>query len=397
MSRYLIILSIAFFFAQQGEVKVNLSSANEVNRYQEDDSTRSVSLSFVGDLMCHSVQYNYARVNKDSFDFSPSYRYIKQYLSQSDVTIGNLETVTAGKKAGYSGYPFFNSPDEYISALKDAGFDYLVTANNHSLDKGEAGILKTIENINRNGLDYNGTFISEQDRDSSRIISRNGINLGYLSYTYGTNGVKIPKGKKYLINLIDTILIKEDIEKLKSENVDAVIVHFHFGEEYKREPNKFQKDIVAKTIEYGADFIIGGHPHVLQPVDFVKSNSSGIDTVFVAYSLGNFISNQRWRYSDAGAILNLELSKNENGNIRIEKINYLPTWVFKGNTGSKNEYIILPSESYNDTSLTFLKNSDRKLMEEAFFDSQEILTKYSHIDLKHINSKTNLMGKNNGY
>lgn len=360
------------------------------------DSINTVTLSFVGDLMCHSVQYNYARVGKDSFDFEPVYRYVEEYLSEPDIMIGNLETVIGGKTARYSGYPFFNSPDEFVSALKAAGFDFLTTANNHSLDRGEAGVLRTIDILRQNELMYNGTYSSVVDRDSLRIIDINNIKIAILAYTYGTNGINIPKGKDYLINLIDYKKIETDIFNAKSSGADIVLVHFHFGKEYQREPDNFQMEVVDKTIQFGADIIIGGHPHVLQPVDYIKSDKTNLDSVFVAYSLGNFVSNQRWRYSDAGIILNIKIEKDISGKVYIKDINYLPTWVYKGSTGTKNEYIILPSDRYSDSTLTFLKSTDRKLMKQSLEDTKEIITKYSRINYKSSNTATILTGENYG-
>ena len=277
----------------------------ESKRIINPDSSVTISISVVGDLMCHSPQFEYAKVGKDSFDFSPVYRNVKKYLESSDFTFGNLETVTAGKEnGGYTGYPKFNTPASYISALKEIGFDLLVTANNHSLDRSEKGILKTIDEINSRNLNYVGTFKSQQDRDSIRIFDIKGIKIAILAYSYGTNGNPIPKGKNYLINLIDYNLIEKDIQSAKINGAELVLVHFHFGEEYKREPVQFQKDVVNKTIELGADIIIGGHPHVLQPVNFYKTNNAKLDSGFVAYSMGNFFSNQQARYKDAGMILN---------------------------------------------------------------------------------------------
>src|SRR4030067_744270 len=276
------------------------------------DSTITIRISVVGDLMCHSPKYNYAHVEGDSFDFNPVYREVKKYFLQSDFVFGNLETVTAGASKGYSGYPFFNTPDEYITALYNAGFHLLTTSNNHSLDRGEAGVLRTIEQIKKNGLLYNGTFTSKEDRDLIRVVDIKGIKISFLAYTFGTNGIPVPKGKSYLINLIDFDLIKSDIEKARKLGAEIVLVHYHFGDEYKREPSSFQKEVVLKTIFYGADIIIGGHPHVLQPTQFYKSKEGRLDTGFVAYSLGNFISNQRDRYKDAGVIMNIEITKNLN-------------------------------------------------------------------------------------
>ncbi len=330
--------------------------------------------------MCHSVQYNYARVSADSFDFNPAFSHIKGYLNESDFLFGNLETVTAGEKVGYSGYPFFNTPDEFIMALKNAGFDLLSTANNHALDRGESGVRRTIAQLNLNHISYNGTFLSQKDRDSIRIFNIKGIKAAFLAYTYGTNGNPIPKEKDYLINLIDTSMIREDIVSAREEGAEIVIVHFHFGDEYQRYPNNYQKEVVDKTIKYGADIIIGGHTHVLQPISFFKTRNTRIDSGFVIYSMGNFISNQRWRYSDGGTILTFTLIKEpSNDSIYIKNIEYLPIWVFKGDIGKKREYTILPSEvSFSDSLYSFLSKDDRQLAAQSFHDTQFILTKYSH-------------------
>ncbi len=396
MNKLFTIFYFILFLAYPGHNAILPLFEQKIKSEIKADSTTSVTLTFVGDLMCHSVQYNYARVGKDSFDFEPVYRYVKEFLSEPDFMIGNLETVIGGKKAGYSGYPFFNSPDEYVSALKTAGFDFLTTANNHSLDRGEAGVLRTIEILKQNEIMYNGTYSTQADRDSLRIIDTDNIRIAMLAYTYGTNGVKIPNDKDYLINLIDYKKIEADIFKAKTLGVDIVLVHFHFGEEYKREPDSFQKEVVNKTIQFGADIIIGGHPHVIQPIDYFQSDKSKLDSVFVAYSLGNFVSNQRWRYSDAGAILNIIIEKNISGKVQLKEINYLPTWVFKGNTGTKNEYLILPSDRYSDTTLTFLKLTDRRLMQQSLEDTKEIFMKYSRINIKSSFTETILTGENYG-
>ncbi len=330
--------------------------------------------------MCHSVQYNYARVGVDSFDFNPVFSHIKKFLKESDFLFGNLETVTAGKKPGYSGYPFFNTPDDFITALKNAGFNLLSTANNHALDRGEAGVRRTIEQLQLNHISYNGTFVSEKDKDSIRIFNIKGIRIAFLAYTYGTNGNPIPKGKEYLINVIDTAKIREDISKARRDGADIVIIHFHFGDENQRFPNSYQKEVVNKTIKNGADIIIGGHSHVLQPISFFKTSNAGIDTGFVIYSMGNFISNQRWRYSDGGTILTFTLAKEPStDSIYIKSIQYLPVWVFKGETTNGREYTIIPSEaSFSDSLYPFLSREDRKLAAQSFHDTNEILLKYTN-------------------
>lgn len=343
------------------------------------DSVITASLCFVGDLMCHSTQFNYAKVGADTFDFRGVYSEVKPYLKSADLTIGNLETVIAGKKKGFSGYPYFNAPDDFIYALKDAGFDLLITSNNHALDQGWDGVKRTINVLNEYKIHRTGTYTSQQDRDSIRIFMINSIKIAILAYTEHTNDVTIPKGKDFIVSLIEEVQIEKDIRKARSKNVDVVLVHFHYGPEYNREPSAYQKVIVQKVIDAGADIIIGGHPHVIQPFDFFKTNDTNLDSGFIAYSMGNFISNQRWRYSDAGVVLNIQISKNKiTDSIYISDISYLPTWVFKGQTEKGREYIILPSQiGKEDSTYTFLTAKDKSLMKEAFEDTKEIITKYN--------------------
>jgi len=343
-----------------------------------EDSILTAELCFVGDLMCHSTQFNYARVEADSFDFTGVYREVKNYLSAADLTVGNLETVIAGENIGYSGYPYFNAPDDFIYALKDAGFDLLVTANNHALDQGWEGVKRTIEVINENKIHRTGTYLSQEDRDSIRIFQMNSIKIAILAYSENTNGLPIPKGKDFVINLIDEEVIQRDIIEAREKNVDVVLVHLHYGPEYNREPSDDQKEVVNKIIQFGADIIIGGHPHVIQPVDFFKTNNTKLDSGFIAYSMGNFISNQRWRYSDVGLILNIQISKNIlTDSIYISAVNYLPTWVFKGETEKGREYVILPSQLSDDSTYAYLTKQDQELMQESFTDTKEIINKYS--------------------
>jgi poly-gamma-glutamate synthesis protein (capsule biosynthesis protein) len=343
----------------------------------EIDSVVVVRIAVVGDLMCHSPQFNYAKVSKDSFDFNPVYRYIKENLENADFTFGNLETVIGEKGSTYLGYPRFKSPKDYVTALAQNGFDFLCFANNHTLDQGEQGVLNTIRTLNENNIGYTGAFNSQSDRDSIRILKLNGIKIALLAYSYGTNGSVIPKGKDYLINLIDYNLIEKDIHSAKQNGAEIVLVNFHFGNEYQRFPSDYQKEVVKKTIEFGADLITASHPHVIQPIEFYKTNGATLDSGIAAYSLGNFISNQRQRYTDAGVILYLILEKNLNTKkIALKSVEYLPTWVFKGKTEFGNEFLILPLQK-NFDSFNFLSQTDKAKMKQALIDTEEIITAYT--------------------
>ncbi|HOI29950.1 MAG TPA: CapA family protein [Melioribacteraceae bacterium] len=338
------------------------------------DSVSTISLSFVGDIMCHSPQIDYARIGKDSFDFKPVFRYVKNLIEKADLAFGNLETVTAGISEKLTGYPLFNSPDQLLDALKYAGFDFLYTVNNHSLDRGTRGVVRTIEQIEEKGMKNIGSSNSESRSDSLIIIDMKGIKLGLLAYTYGLNGNYLPKSKSFMINLIDTVRIDSDISRLRDKGAELVIVYFHFGDEYSRKPSGFQVETVKKTFQYGADIIIGSHPHVLQRTEFLTKGNGKLKNGFVAYSLGNFISNQRWRYSDAGAILKLEICKNfQRDSIWINNATAIPTWVYKGFTGIKNEFIIVPSDTSFFKVPEFFSSSDKMKMIQSYYDAGEIL------------------------
>lgn len=334
-------------------------------------------IAFTGDLMCHSPLYEYAKTDS-GYDFTPYYQYIRDELSYADLTIGNLETVLGGREMRFSGYPDFNSPDEYALALKNAGFDFLVTANNHSLDRGEKGLLRTIDVLKKNGIGYTGTHANQQDRDSIRILSVNDISIAILNYTYGTNGKPVPKGKDFIINRIEKTIIQKDIRAARELKADVVIVVFHYGQEYKREPDQYQKMVNDWVWEAGADVIVGSHPHVLQPAVLLSDSIKGSNK-FTAYSLGNFISNQQWRYSDAGAVLYLTFEKSANRTM-LAGAEFLPTWVFKGEIDGKKTYRILPSTGSGcEHQYEFLSKNQRETFKKSYIDSREILTRF---DLK---------------
>lgn len=342
------------------------------------DSISEISINLVGDLMCHLPQTNNARLSNGEYDFNPSFEYIKPYLQDADITIGNLETTFAGTSQPYAGYPAFNSPDAYCKAIKEAGFDFLVTANNHSMDTREDGLLRTIDVIKKNGLGYAGTYLNQRDHDSIRIINIKGIKLGLLNYTYGTNGSYPQTEHKYMLNVIDSSGITYAVKNAKLKGADIVLVFYHMGLENITEPTPAQKDAVRFALDAGAALVIGAHPHVVGPTKILYSNTIN-DTAFVAYSLGNFLSNQYWRYTDAGVILKLTIQKNVTKNTTSYKSSsYIPTWVYRGD-GGKKMHILFPAQLANDSSKlpSFLNATHKQKMREAFEDTKLMITKYN--------------------
>lgn len=373
---FLIIFLILLSLDSHAQQHFNPNVRVKIPVLRDPDSLHTIRIAAVGDLMCHSPQFKYSQVSKDSFDFVHVFRYINKYLTDADFTLGNLETIAAGKDKKYSGYPMFNSPDEFITAVKTAGFNLVTTSNNHALDRGEPGINRTIAQLIRNNLNYNGTFISQHDRDSIRIFDIKGIKTAFLSYSYGTNGNPIPGGKEYLINIIDYDLIQKDITHARQLGAELVVVYYHFGDEYKREPSAFQKNTVNKTIEMGADIILGGHSHVIEPAVYFKTHNAKLDTGFAVYSLGNFLSNQRKRFTDGGTILYINITKNTNtDSLWISSVEFLPTWIYRGQTEHGREYLILPAK--NEQDYPFLRESDKRQMQTSFEDTRYILHKYT--------------------
>lgn len=341
------------------------------------DSISTITINLVGDLMCHKPQTANAATG-NTYDFNPSFQYVKPYLEDADITIGNLETTFAGPSQPYSGYPAFNSPDEYCTALKQNGFDFLVTANNHSMDTREEGLQRTLEVIKKNGLGYAGTYTSQRDKDSTRILNIKGVKLAILNYTYGTNGSYPADGHKYMLNVIDSADITGSVKQALAKGADMVLVFYHMGVENVSEPTQAQKDAARFALDAGARLVIGAHPHVIGPTTLVFSPASQ-DTSFVAYSLGNFISNQYWRYTDAGVILTLHLEKNVTRNTtRFKNAEYLPTWVYRGD-GDKKQHIVFPARWATDSTLlpAFLHPVHHQKMKEALEDTRTILTKYN--------------------
>lgn len=340
------------------------------------DTFANLTISIVGDLMSHQSQINNAKVNDSTYDYKPSFAVIKPYLSSADFTIANLETTFAGPGQDYTGYPGFNTPDAFAEAIKYAGIDMVVTANNHSTDTRDKGLLRTLDVLNKYALAHTGTFKSQEDRDSIRVYNLNGIKLAVLNYTYGVNG-SLPS-KPYMLNLIDTALIRRDIESARAKGSDVVLVYYHYGQENAVEPTYAQKRQVKFAIDAGADIIIGAHSHVLSKMEYYKADTSAkVDSGFVAWGLGNFISNQYWRYTDAGVILDISLEKNKlTDSVYITTASYMPTWVYRARSPLMKHHVVLPAAwSELDSLPEYLSSDQIALMKQALEDTKQLIGK----------------------
>jgi len=376
------ILSVFIYFSETGVGNLPSSElkAAKLIPAVKGDSTITITMSFVGDLMCHVPQMKNAKKSDGTYDFNPSFKEIKPFLSAADITIGNIECTFAGSGRAYNGYPAFNCPDEFLDAIKNSGIDFLCTSNNHSMDTGEEGLLRTIKKVSEKDFGYTGTFVSQRDRDSIRILNIKGIKIAVLNYTYGTNGSYPSAKNKWMLNVADSALVKSDVLRARKTSADLVLVFYHWGIENKQEPIAQQFSMFEWAADAGADLIIGAHPHVIEPVAFFKTASNAkLDSGVVAWSLGNFISNQYWRYTDAGMILNLAIEKNNaTGKLSLKKTSFVPTWVYRSYDATLKQHVIVPANWCNKDSLPLWINTESKQkMCEAYDDSKKMLGKNS--------------------
>ena len=278
---------------------------------------RKARLLFAGDLMQHGPQINAAR-RGDSIDYSDVFRYLKPHLDSADCAVVNLET-TISPTQRYTGYPLFRSPKQIVQQMGRVGFDVAVLANNHCCDGGVRGVHTTLQTLDDNKIRHTGVFRdSTQYRNNNPLrLDVNGISFALLNYTYGTNGMPVPKGT--IVNLIDRDGIREDIEKIDRDRVDCIIVYIHWGWEYNRYANAEQKELAHYMRQLGVDLIIGSHPHVVQPYH-------ADSTQVTLFSLGNFVSNQRKRYCDGGIMATIDVELTPEREVSY-KLDIIPVWV----------------------------------------------------------------------
>ncbi|ABR47552.1 CapA domain protein [Alkaliphilus metalliredigens QYMF] len=344
-------------------VNEEIEESEEIEENIEIPEPVQIRISAVGDIMVHipqiTAQYNHAT---KKHDFTNNFQFVKPYIERADLALVNLETTFAGEAQGYSGYPRFNSPDELAYALKKAGFKGVVTTNNHTFDTGELGLLRTIEVLEQYELKPIGTKKQESD-ESYHIFDIKGIKVGSTAYTYETppwqglktlNGIPVPKELEGNIDSfdygkleMDLLKMKRRIQEMKEQGAEVIVFYMHWGHEYHRKPNTHQKQIAQALSNYGVDIIFGSHPHVIQPIEWVQSEVDKHKTL-VVYSMGNFISNQRYetlenRYTEDGVIVNVDMVKNfEEQTIKIEEVTIIPTWVNRYWQEGKRMYEILP-------------------------------------------------------
>ncbi len=338
----------------------------------------TATVSSVGDILMHSSVYNSGYdSNTGTYGLDPIFQYFTDYVMGADMSLCNLETTLAGpdrvyydsdgnRKVGYSGYPNFNCPDAIVDAMKNAGFDNILTANNHTYDTGHAGLLRTQEILQDRGLPYMGTKADPEDANYY-VAELNGIRVGMMCYTYATgsydgqislNGILLTKEDSPLVNAFDYNKLpefyaemEENMADMEAAGAEVVMMFIHWGDEYQLKANSKQKAIAQKLCDLGVDVIVGGHPHVVEPVELLTSTEDESQKTVCLYSMGNAVSNQRHglinacptAHTEDGVMFSVTFAKYSDGTVIVESADILPIWVdMRRDSRGVRQYYILP-------------------------------------------------------
>ena len=338
---------------------ISCTKLNDKEEIIEEDEVvvldkKTVSFNAVGDNLIHGAIYADPIANND---YRGVYELVKPYVKEADVSFINQETVLGGLELGLQSYPMFNSPQEIGDAVVDAGFDWVNHATNHSLDMREAGVVNSLAFWDKYPeVKVTGIARSNEEANKAKIIERDGVKFGLLAYRYGTNGIPIPEGKDYLVNLIDKDKIEKDVKELEKK-VDSILVSMHWGVEYQLMYNEEQSDLAQFLADLNVDVVIGHHPPVIQPIEYVEGKDG--NQTLVIYSLGNFLSGQDQNYRLLGGLASFDIEFDPNTNeTKVINPGFMPiiTYYNKSLTGFK----LYPLKNFTSdlASSHYLSNSD---------------------------------------
>ena len=378
-------------------------SETETTKTVKNGKTVTATVINTGDIILHDRIFKDAPENNGVYDFSDFFKVANAKFKAADYAVANLEVTLAGPNEnkqyhGYSGYPAFNSPDCLLDYIKDAGIDLLLTANNHSYDTGLAGLKRTVQKVKEYGFEFIGT--KEAESDHTYVVKDiNGIKIGMVCYTYETksaadgrktlNGNVLSSEAQNLVNSFDYNEIdsfyadaQSVISGMKNDGADAVVFYIHWGEEYQRSPNTWQKAIAQKLCNMGVDVIVGGHPHVLQPVEILHAEGSDKTTV-CAYSLGNAISNQRRDliksspngHTEDGALFSYTFTKTPDGVTTLTAVDFIPTWLDKYSVNGKYRYTMYPIDNADTVNSYGLGAATVAKLKESYERSKAVVAK----------------------
>lgn len=311
-------------------------------------------LLFAGDAMQHKAQLDAAACGDGKYSYTECFEPVKDIISKADYSVVNLETPLGGRP--YRGYPCFSAPDSYAEALIETGFDLLLTANNHTLDARDRGLRRTVETLDSFAIQHIGTYRNAACRakEIPLIVNIKGFKVGFLNYTYGTNGIQ-PQGD-VVVDYIDRSIMADDIAATRKAGAEILCVAVHWGDEYKLLPNSSQKDLAKWLCDKGVDIIFGGHPHVIQPMELIDNPVTGRKTALF-YSLGNFISNMKTRDTRGGAISRVTLRRDSTGIAYVDNLDYQLVFTVPP-FGSESTFKLYPAdhEAFSTTPMPVQSN-----------------------------------------
>ena len=336
---------------------------------EKENIPKTLHLLFAGDVMMHGPQIDAAEIIENKkYDFKPSFQYVKPIIEKADLAIANLELSLLGQPP-YNGFPTFRSPIEVADALKDTGFDVLVTANNHANDLRKKGLISTIDNVEKIGFYQTGSFRNQAERDLHYplVIYKNGFKIALLNYTEITNNKNIETPS--ILNMMDEQVIQEDMATARNLNPDIIIVLLHWGEEYELYPTEEQEELAKQIIKWGAHLIVGAHPHVVQPIKQyrVKMDNGKLREGLVCFSLGNFISSQKKENTDGGILFEAIFEKNEVSDItKFRKHRAIPVWRYmERKDGRVHQFYTLPIEDFEKENSFLTEDAKEDMLECA--------------------------------
>ena len=347
----IIIVFFLLFLSQKNNNNVSKKVKNIQN--EKDNETKEMSLVMVGDVLTHDAVLKDALKEDGTYDFTSMFTDVSSLIKDYDLKYVNQESIIGGPSFKVSGYPTFNAPDAIGDNLVSMGFNMVSLANNHAMDKGEEAILYSNNYWKNKNVITAGTYSSEKDRDDIKIYEQNGIKYAFLSYTTSLNGINLDQDKEYLVNMYSESKVASDIAKIK-DKVDVIMVAMHWGDEYTNTPTQSQKEIASYLSSLGVDLIIGSHPHVVQPIEYVGST-------LVIYSLGNFISNQLVLGLNPaiGLMVGVDIKlEEENVKISIKQKELLYAY-----SNNSTNFKVIPFSKLNNEILPDYKNIESKYMD----------------------------------
>lgn len=331
---YFLVLLLGLIFVVVSQPKINETRTDQ----PPAKTSETITILATGDILMHNTVIA-AGLSNGEYKYDKMFNPIKDIVTSADYALINLEAALAGPNTGYTGYPLFNSPDSLAEALNNTGFDLVTNANNHILDRGYAGAMRTLDVLRQNGLDTIGVYKSQPEKEEMLIKDIRGVKVGFLAYGYDTNGIPLPADKPYFYNLLNEENILKDIAAMRPQ-VDVLVLSLHWGVEYSPFPTEKQVEQAHRFLAQGADAIIGGHPHVLQPAEVLTVNGK---KKFIVYSMGNCLGDQNGVERNSGVIVKLTFKKDLlTGQTELKSFDYTPTFSHSYIEDGKENFRVIP-------------------------------------------------------